>query len=445
MNPGDVILLATRHLRRRGTRTILTGAGVALGNALLVALVAISATADSRVVGELSKGGPLAAIHVDDSHPSESALLSDTLSSAGHHDIDPAGLLSIRHARHVASAVGVLSLEAYAVPCPAAEGPPLTAHPPAACRAIPDPYQATLVGADLTQAAQLPVTVLSGRLPFPGSLNEVAVSRGYTDRIHRTDPGADVLGTMVELGTPRIVGGDAHIQVRWFQAQVVGVVAQSIETGDFLVPIQQTEAARAFALSGERDPHYLPGISSSYSAVVVVADSLDAVHTVRTELFDLGYANSAPEHLVASVLRYLHVVDIVLAGIGLIAVAIAALGIANSLLAAVRERWQEIGVLKALGADDRDVLAWFLVEAAALGAAGGLLGAIAGLAVAWGVGLTVNSYLVSQGLVGIDLSSIPLQLVILAPLGSSLVAMVAGALPALRAARLPAREAIGAL
>ena len=56
------------------------------------------------------------------------------------------------------------------------------------------------------------------------------------------------------------------------------------------------------------------------------------------------------------------------ARIGTIALVIAALGIANALLAAVRERRREIGVLKAIGARDRDVLRWFLVEALLAGA-----------------------------------------------------------------------------
>ena len=58
---------------------------------------------------------------------------------------------------------------------------------------------------------------------------------------------------------------------------------------------------------------------------------------------------------------------------------VAALGITNAMLAAVRERRREIGVLKAIGARDRDVYRIFLVEAAVLGFVGGVLGTVAGL------------------------------------------------------------------
>jgi putative ABC transport system permease protein len=137
------------------------------------------------------------------------------------------------------------------------------------------------------------------------------------------------------------------------------------------------------------------------------------------------------------------VVEIVLAGIGLIALAIATLGIANALLAAVRERRREIGVLKAIGARDRDVQRLFLVEAGVLGLLGGLLGTLAGLGLASLVGAVVNGYLRSQGLVGVR-PELPLAIAVAGVLGAGLLAVAAGTVPARRAARLPAREAVEA-
>jgi ABC-type antimicrobial peptide transport system permease subunit len=114
------------------------------------------------------------------------------------------------------------------------------------------------------------------------------------------------------------------------------------------------------------------------------------------------------------------------------------------MLAAVRERRREIGVIKAIGGRDRDVRRMFLVEAGVLGFTGGLLGALAGFAVARFVGGLVNSYLVDQGLRGIELT-IPLATMSATVVGSTVLAVVAGTVPALGAARLPARDALGAV
>jgi putative ABC transport system permease protein len=451
MSLRDAVAFAVRNLRRRGARTLLTGLAVALGATPLVALLTISGTADTRVVSQLGKGGPIAAIHVDDAVPAPNALSSDNLETGPHHDITIASVGAIRRSPHVSSVVGVLTIGGLAVPCPPAEAAREGRRLTAACTTRPDPYGATLVGADLTQAQNLPVTILAGRLPRARSLTEVAVTQSYFDRVH-ADPNRPraVVGTEVDFATPQVYGGDTdnpRVRGRWFQALVVGVVAESIESGDFLFPIQQTQIARRFEVAGLTDQRFefTRNPRSEYSALVVVADNLGDVHAVRQEIAGLGYASSAPEHLVASVQKYLHVVDIVLGGIGLVALVIACLGIASSLLAAVRERWREIGVMKAIGAEDLDVLRWFLVEAAALGIAGGIAGTFAGLAVAWSVGLVVNSYLVDQGLQGIDLGTLPLQVALLAPLATALLAMAAGTAPALRAARLPAREALGGL
>lgn len=100
-------------------------------------------------------------------------------------------------------------------------------------------------------------------------------------------------------------------------------------------------------------------------------------------------------------------------------------------------------MLKALGAADDDLARWFLVDAGLLGLAGGVLGTAAGSALAFTVAHLVDSYLRDQGLQGIDLGGIPVGLLLGAPLATAVLAVVAGLAPALRAARLPVREALG--
>ena len=441
MSWSDAALLAIRSLGRRGARSLLAGLGVALGTTLLVALLSIAGGADSRVVSQLSHGGPVAAIHVDDALPDPTGYSSDSLKAGPHRDLDQAAVDAISRAPHVTSVVPALSTPVLVVPCPGVES--RSPETPPACRQQADEYFGAMVGADLSRVRDLPITLLAGRLPDNHSLTEVAVTQAYLERVHLdvARPAA-VLGSSIEFASPQLVlGTQQRFRGRWYRAQVVGVVAQTVDEGDFLVPLQQTEVARQWALAGGESQAYRHP-SSPYSGLVVVADSLANVHAVRQEIFAIGYANSAPEHLVASVQKYLHVVDIVLGGIGAVALAIAVLGVANTLLAAVRERWREIGVLKALGAADGDVVRWFLVEAGLLGLTGGLIGTAVGTGLAAAVAVVVNGYLVDQGLQGVDLGGLPVGIVVLAPVLATLLAVGAGLAPALRAARLPVREAL---
>jgi ABC-type antimicrobial peptide transport system permease subunit len=422
---ADSVRLAAVNVRRRAVRSILTALGVALGSGLLVALVTISSAADTNVISRLSHGGPVTAIKVAAASPKPDQLDSDSLQAGEIHLLDDAAVAQIERAPNVSSVVPVMTSEAFALPPHA------------------DPFFGLMIGTNLTQVGNLPITILAGRLPTANSLTEVAVSSSYLDHLNlQPSQAPSVLRTVVELGTPkREPQRDIGFRGRWTRLTIVGVVAQQVADGDFLVPMQQTVLARNWALTGLPDPDF-PLLASQYTGLVVVASSLDQVHAVRAEIDRLGYATSAPEHLVATVLRYLHVVDIVLGGIGSVALIVAALNIATTLTTAVHERRRDIGVLKAIGARDRDVLRWFLTEALLVGACGGVVGSIIGVGVAEVFGLGVNNYLVAEGLGGIDLTTISPIIILAGVAGASLVALVAAGVPAMLAARVPAREAV---
>jgi len=422
----DALGLAMTSIRRRRARTALTALGVALGSALLVALGSVGSAAESRAVEHLGQGLPVGAIKVAPARPAFLQLSSDEFETRGAHAIDAA---TISRVQALPGVSGVLPVQAA----------PVLAVPPTG-----GSYPAVMLGTDLG-AGDLPVTVLAGRLPAPSSATEVAVAPSYVTRAHPGGSPADALGDRLAVAEAKVVGAPPGApMVRWFQAVVVGVISEQFAQADLLVPLGQTQAAHAWQ-GVQQDGSYDP--DSPYQQLIVVTTGLDQVHRVREELYDLGYASAAPEHVLGAVLRYLHVVDIVIAGIGGVAILISALNVANALLAAVRERRREIGVLKSIGAEDRDVLRWFLLEAGLIGLVGGVVGAVAGTLMAIVIGIQVVDYLTSQGLVldPIKLSDVPFGVMFAGIAGSVVVSLVAGVAPAFRAARLPMREAVGGL
>jgi ABC-type antimicrobial peptide transport system permease subunit len=437
----DAVRLAARSVLRRPGRAALTVVAVALAAALFTAMLTMAETARSRVLDQLSKGGPLAGIQVAAAAADPSQVDSDNPRPGAALPIDEAALRRIEVLPGVSTVLPVVTGESIVVWDDQAATPP-SGTPSSG--APPDRIVDTMVGVNLARASQLPITVLSGRLPAPGSLTEVAVTPAFLARfgIGRKQV-ATAIGKEVELGAPRGFrdpDGSQRLRGRWVRAQVVGVVAQQAGSGGILASLQQAQAAHTWTAGGDlsADPD---ATTTPYSGLFVIAKGLDGVAKVRAEITGVGYSTSAPENLIATVQRYVRVVEIVLGGIGVIALAIAALGIANALLAAVRERRREIGVLKAVGARDRDVLRTFLIEAGVMGALGGLIGSILGLAVARAVAAVVDGYLTSQGLAGVQVG-MPYRLGLAAVAGSVLLALLAGALPARRAARLPAREAV---
>src|SRR5256714_10868505 len=108
----DAMSLAARGVLRRPGRAVLTVAAVGLATALLTALLTIARTAETRVLGELSKGGPLAGIRVAAAAPNPTALDSDEPRPGAPRDLGDAALASIRALPNVRSVVRVVATHA---------------------------------------------------------------------------------------------------------------------------------------------------------------------------------------------------------------------------------------------------------------------------------------------------------------------------------------------
>lgn len=140
--------------------------------------------------------------------------------------------------------------------------------------------------------------------------------------------------------------------------------------------------------------------------------------------------------------KFFAVLDTFLGVFGSLALAVAALGIINTLVMAILERRREIGVLKALGAADRDVRRLFFAEAGVMGLFGGAFGVFIG----WGIGRIINFgmnvYLKSQNIPTENIWLVPLWLIGLAIAISVFVSLIAGLYPAARAAKLDPVQAL---
>jgi len=437
---ADTVRFAARSVLRRPGRAALTVVAVTLAAALFTAMLTMAATAQGRVLDQLAKGGPLAGIQVAAAAPDPSQAGVDNPTRGAPKPIDQAALDRIARLRGVDVVLPIVTAQALV----AWPGHGATAGNGVGPTGSGSVVFDQMVGVDLGHLADFPVTLSSGRFPTPGSETEVDVTPVLLARYGITGTRTrSVLGSQIVLGAPRgfrSSDGTPVFRSRWTKAVIVGVVTQQAGSGGVLASFGLVQAAHRWTAAG--DPTVdTDADRSPYAGLFVIARGLDSVPSVRAAIEAVGYSTSAPENLIATVERYVHVVEIVLTGIGVIALAIASLGIMNAMLAAVRERRREIGILKAVGARDRDVLRSFLIEAAVMGAVGGLIGTVLGLALARLVAAIVDGYLTSQGLAGVHVST-PYLLGIATVVGATVLAVVAGAVPARRAAALPAREAV---
>lgn len=180
-----------------------------------------------------------------------------------------------------------------------------------------------------------------------------------------------------------------------------------------------------------------------YTSIVIQVDNMNHVQDVQKEVNELGYQASSNAEWVQSMQGQYKYIQLALGGIGAVALFVAAIGIANTMMMSIYERTKEIGIMKVLGCDMRNIQGMFLMEAGYIG----LIGGFAGLILSYILSGVINTFVKNMD-IGMDmnmkmgLSYIPLWLAVLSVGFAVLVGMAAGFFPSLRAMRLSPLAAI---
>src|SRR5271167_2719038 len=243
--------------------------------------------------------------------------------------------------------------------------------------------------------------------------------------------------------------GGFSLVPREMKLRIIGVVETEPATGfggfgrgRLLIPLQIAQNLRIAQPTDMREMLRGNTGKPSYESLTVRVSSPKAVQGVEDAIKGMGFGTFSILDATKNLRLFFTVFDLLLGIFGSLALTVASLGIINTLVMAILERRREIGILKALGAADRDVRRLFFAEAGAMGLLGGVLGVGLGWAIGRALTFATNVYLRRQELPPIDLSSIPWWMVALAIGVSFFVSLAAGMYPASRAARLNPVEAL---
>lgn len=183
-------------------------------------------------------------------------------------------------------------------------------------------------------------------------------------------------------------------------------------------------------------------VEAGYAQVTLDMDPFSPYESLRDTVTALGYRSFSFAEQFVEIRRMFLFFQLGLAAVGLVALATAALGIVNTMLMSISERRREIGLLKSLGADEREIRGLFLAESALIGAMGSALGILLGWIVARLASLIARTIMTRQGVPELDLFATPLWLVLGSFAFGILVSLIAGAAPAARAARVDPVQAL---
>ena len=211
--------------------------------------------------------------------------------------------------------------------------------------------------------------------------------------------------------------------------------AWSIEHQDDLGQIA-TRLARETGALGENE-------SAGYTSAIVRVSDPVLLTDVRQRLTEMGFSSFAIVDQLEQLRTVFLIINSALGLLGGISLLVASFGIANTMIMSILERTREIGIMKAIGAEDIEIKLIFFIEAAAIGLVGGSLGALA----AWGIDAAANRIayrfvLQPQGASPVDFFALPPYLWLGAILFAVVVSIVAALYPAARAARIDPVKAL---
>lgn len=397
----EIIILALKSIWRNKTRSSLTMLGIIIGVAAVILLVSIGQGLQDYITKQFEELGSNLVLVL----PGQVASSEGGNVSFGQGPPNFSGSKLTLKQNDEINRMG-----------PPVEAAAASIELPASIQYLGKSKYTTVAGITSNYAQIRNLTVSQGRLLTKADVeigrNVAIIGKGISDDLFGA---SDAVGKEITVGSQRfkVIG----------VLKDLGAASIGIDINNF-VAIPITSAQRLFG-------------NKNIQAIAVKATSKEEIpQVIRMVKTYLGQQLKEDEFsvvdqssLIQTINQILGVLTAALGGIAAISLVVGGVGIMNIMLVSVTERTREIGLRKAVGAKQNDILIQFLIEAVVLSGVGGALGILIGSAGA----LIANQYIST---------SVTIWSVALAFGVSAAVGIVFGVTPAIRAARLDPIEAL---
>lgn len=454
MTFSDLVQFALGNLRREKLRSLLTILGVSIGVAALMAMVAFGSGLQKTFSDEFNDLELFNTVRITPTRVDLSTIFSlskRSVKNLGQPDAKNPVVLTDSVLQTVKDIVRAISPNALIYP--------EVIFP---TRVTIDTME-TIVMTEALPAAIANVAgyreIHVGKFFESDSSHDVVVSEILLTRIGIRNPEA-ALGKPIKVATisldaekmmrlaamPAQLGFGLPIAEKSYDFRIVGVLSSDIQklSSGFrlIIPIETSEKISRLNFLSTIELLRKNEQSAGYQAIIVRAGSQKECEAIKSAMDAVGLNATSFTDQFEEFKKLFIVFEFALAVIGTVALVVATLGITNTMVMSIMERYREIGIMKATGAGDGDVRKIFFVESAVIGFLGGIGGIVLGKLATAGINALVNLYIVSQTGARIDFFHFPLWLVLSAVGFSIVVSLVAGLYPANRAARIDPVEAL---
>ena len=424
MSPSELFTLVWSNLLRMRIRVAMTSAGVMIGTASVVILLSLGAGMQKAALDSLGSLGELTELTLNNYQmgPPGSAA------GAGQLVLNEKLFKELRAMPGVVAVMPFVRFEANGV---------LLLN-----RKETYPNLAGVLPADF---GLINWNVMSGTNRIGGFQAVVGwrVAENFYDPRARMPPtGPERVNLLNQTLTLRLTktGSDNEIIERQAKVRVVGMLAPSGGERDYSIYMSLADVVDLNQWFSGRRPNFN---RDGYQQVLVKVDTAMRAAQLEEVLTDRGFSVFSPQTIIKAITQSFQVTQAILGGIGAVALLVAAFGIANTMIMAIYERTREIGLMKAVGATNRDVLMIFLAESGFIG----LLGGVGGVLISFVLGGVIGNILTSMaqgGGIGIGFNPMGVSAALVTPVWlppaaiafAVLIGVTSGFYPALRATRL---------
>jgi putative ABC transport system permease protein len=416
---SQILPLAIRNLMRARTRLLLTTSGILIGTCAVIMLIAFSIGLQDAAESGLGSNRALTEINITSKPASD-----------GGNQLDAEDIKKFKRLTGIKAIIPEVTLQSVSLAVKQYSG-----------------YR-QVVGIDPALLPYVGVPLPGGRLALKSGEGVSGSDLGinFSTQLVTASNGAqnevpinvDFLTSPLQLKLTKAV---PPTEMRSIDLKIAAQFNPGTNyDGMLILPIEDVIALNDWVMGVKPDPKKV-----RYEKITIVVQSRDLTRKVSKAIEKLGYAPYGLGDMLDQINSLFSTMRIVLGGIGVVALLIAASGVANTMMMVTFERTKEIGLMKAVGATDQDILSLFLLESGLIGLAGGMGGVGTAFLLRDLINRTIKGSPTGTSgpsFLPIDLSKLANPIVIpsdLAMFGivlAILVCMGAGLYPALWAARL---------
>ncbi len=396
----DILSLSTRTFKTRPMRTALTILGMSVGIGAVLFLVSLGYGLQETVLNRITNGDALLSLDV-------SAGQSELIKLDTEHIEKMSQLPHVEEVSPIMAVSSQISLK-------------------------------DLTGVITLYSVKPSFFRLSGIVPYKGKLF-TSHEGGETPREIVV---SSALATIFNIGPEEIIG--EKITLTAFVSTFDEAGVEQITTVDIPEPFTIIGVIQDDKESFMYAPSSLLGDirMDTYIGAKIKVVSAEYMTAIHDEIINMGFFVSALQDTIDQVKKIFSIVQVVLGLFGFVALVVSAIGMFNTMTVLLMERTNEIGIMRSIGVTRNDVRKLFMFEAMIMGFLGGLGGVLLGYLGGELANLGVNLLAKNFGGQALNLFSRPASFIIIIIIFSTIIGLITGIFPAIRAAKIKPLDAL---